>query len=59
VNEADPAFADEHPNGTHWKDAEGKWCFVAFVGWDDERRVNVHRSGLDWNAYWWFACVRK
>ena len=28
VNEADPAFADEHPNGTHWKDDKGN-CFFA------------------------------
>ena len=32
-NEADPAFADEHPNGTHWKDEDDKWCFAAFVRW--------------------------
>jgi hypothetical protein len=30
VNEADPAFADEKPHGTHWKDAKGNWCYAAF-----------------------------
>ena len=30
VNEADPAFADQHPNGTQWKDPNGRWCFVTF-----------------------------
>ncbi len=35
VNEADAEFADEHPNATHWKDAAGKWCFVAFNQWND------------------------
>lgn len=35
VNEDDPAFADSHPNGTHWKDADGKWCFALFGRWDD------------------------
>ena len=43
VNEGDPAFADEHPNATHWQDADGKWCYAAFCQWDDERHVNVHR----------------
>ena len=60
VNEADPAFADEHPNCTHWKDAKGKWCFAAFDHWDGGRRsVDVSRDGGGWNDYWWFAGVRK
>ena len=59
VNEADPAFADEHPNGTLWKDAKGKWCFAAFDRWLDERKLHVNRNGKDWDAYWWFAGVRK
>lgn len=37
VNEADPAFADEKPHGTHWKDAKGNWCFAAFRRWSDDR----------------------
>ena len=57
VNEADPAFADDHPNGTHWKDADGKWCYAAFDRW---RNVNVNRyDDYDWLDYWWFAGVRK
>jgi hypothetical protein len=59
VNEADPAFGDEHPNATHWKDADGKWCFSTFYGWYDERFVNVGRSGSDWSDDWWFAGLRK
>ena len=60
VNEADPAFADEHPNCTHWKDAKGKWCFAAFRHGDgDERGVSVRRSGGGWVGGWWFAGVRK
>lgn len=61
VNEDDPGFADEHPNGTHWKDSEGKWCFVAFSRWGGERGrgFGVDRSDDDWAAYWWFAGVRK
>ncbi len=59
VNKADPAFADEHPNGTHWKSADGKWCFVAFRRGDSERNVFVGRIDCDWNDDWWFAGVRQ
>ena len=59
VNEADPAFADEHPNGTHWKDAKGKWCFAAFGRWGGERELSVGRDGGVWGGSWWFAGVRK
>jgi len=59
VNEADPAFADEHPNSTHWKDANGKWCYAAFDRWYDERRVRVHRYDDGWDDSWWFAGVCK
>jgi len=59
VNQDDPAFADEHPNGTHWKDAEGKWCFAAFRRWGDERRVYVYRHDDVWHDRWWFAGLRK
>jgi hypothetical protein len=59
VNEADPAFADEKPHGTHWKDAKGNWCCAAFNRWDDGREVIVDRDGSGWDDRWWFAGVRK
>ena len=59
VNEVDPAFADEHPNGTQWKDVQGKWCFAIFDRWAHERHVDVHRGDNDWDDYWFFAGVRK
>jgi len=59
VNEADPAFADEHPNGTHWKDENGNWCFIACYRFDGERDVFVDRLSRDWGGYWWFGGVRK
>ena len=59
VNEADPAFADEHPNGTHWKDAEGYWCYAVFHRWDGERYVRVDRRVHVWFEFWWFAGLRK
>ena len=60
VNEADPAFADTHPNATHWQDENGKWCYAAFDRWvGDGRRVFVYRDGDGWGDRWWFAGVRK
>lgn len=60
VNEADPAFADDHQNGTHWKDADGKWCYTAFSRWSGgERSVYVYRYVGGWHVGWRFAGVRK
>jgi hypothetical protein len=59
VNEADPAFADDRPNGTHWKDSSGKWCYAFFRRWSDEREVGVYRNDGGWNDGWWFAGLRK
>lgn len=59
VNEADTAFADEKPHGTHWKDAKGNWCCAIFGRWRGERKVFVHRYGSAWIDGWWFAGVRK
>lgn len=55
-NEANSAFADEHPNATHWKDANGKWCHMAFLRWyDGKRNVVVDRHDGRWDDHWWFA----
>ena len=59
VNEADPAFADTHPNSTHWKDENDKWCFATFFRHGDERYLDVYRDDSDWDGGWWFAGVRK
>lgn len=60
INQDDPAFADDHPNGTHWKDADSRWCFIAFRQWrDGERGVDVDRSDCAWDDRWWFGGVRK
>lgn len=60
VNEADPAFADEKPNATHWKDSSGKWCYAAFNHWyGHERYVSFNRHEVDWHDHWWFAGLRK
>lgn len=60
LNEADAAFADQYPNGTHWKDKDGNWCFAAFGQWrDGERVVSVGRRGGGWSGHWWFVGVGK
>ncbi len=59
INQADPTFADNHPNGTHWQDADKKWCYAAFGRYVVGRDVRVLRGGGDWNDSWWFAGVRK
>lgn len=59
VNEADPSFADSHPNMTQWVDSEGNHCYVAFNRWGDERRVICDRHGLAWGGGWWFGGPRK
>ena len=59
VNRDDPAFADEKPNCTHWKDGDGKWCYVAFSRWGDVRGVSVSRVDSGWSGRWWLAGLRK
>lgn len=60
INEADPTFADQRPNATHWKNSNGKWCYADFPQWiDNERSVSVFRSDNHWYSYWWFAGVRN
>jgi|SRR3989344_611039 len=59
VNKADPTFADTHPSGTHWKDADGRWCRVEFGYWESECNVSVRRHNVDWGDDCWFAGLPK
>jgi hypothetical protein len=59
VNEADPAFADDHSNGTHWKDRNGNRCFATFYCWGSRRDVSVRRGRRNWDGRWWYAGVPK
>lgn len=59
VNEDDPAFVDRHPNGTHWKDSNGRWCFATFDRGLGGREVDVGYNNRGWDDDWWFVGVRK
>ncbi|HWQ60220.1 MAG TPA: hypothetical protein VN420_03660 [Candidatus Fimivivens sp.] len=48
ANAADPLFADNHPNGAHWKDASGAWCFLVFDRWDGQPCVDVGSDARGW-----------
>lgn len=58
-NEADPSFADERPNVTQWRNANGKACCAIFFRWLDKRYVGVYRDGGRWFRSYRFAGVRK
>ena len=58
-NAAEPDFASERPCFTHWKNADGNWCYAAFLDWSGERGVNVLRDASGWRVGWWAAGVRK
>jgi hypothetical protein len=59
VNEADPSFAEDKPNGTQWVDEKGKFCCIIFFNhWNGERGVDC-RCVCDWSGNWWFGGVRK
>jgi len=59
VNEADPSFADDYPNTTHWKSFFGAWCNIDFYCLHNERRVEVKDLIRRWSDGWWFAGLRK
>jgi len=53
VNEEDPAFADEHPNGSQW----GNNCCLAFGRWGGGRGVDCGRGDGDWGGGWFLSGV--
>ena len=57
INADDPEFADKHPNGIQWKNANGKYCYVVFDRCE-ERDVEVDHGDDDWDDGWWFPCRR-
>lgn len=59
VNQADPAFADEKPNITQWKNEKGKYCHISFSSDKIERDVAIREGDDHFHDEWWFAGVRK
>lgn len=55
VNADHPEFADDHPNGASWKDANGNWCFASFYRWSVGREVSVSFGGFGWGVDCWFG----
>lgn len=54
VNEEDPSFADQHPNGTQWGDN----CYLAFGGGRHGKRgVDCDRFDDGWLGIWWLEGV--
>ena len=68
LNENDLGFADSYNNATHWKDAEGGWCFIAYelhryhdLYCRPQRDRSVYVMGEDkgwWANDWLFGGVR-
>lgn len=59
VNNTDPAFSDNHPNGTHWRDECGNWCYAAWDRWSGSgRTVRIMHDSCGWRGFWWFGGVR-
>lgn len=59
INEADPAFAKDHPNGCHWPLEGGGYGFLTFGAWYDGRGVSCDRHDGVWRGGWVFGGVRK
>jgi len=59
VNELKPTFSNKRPNGTHWKDKDGKWCRAVFSKWYDQLRLEIHCHNSECEGGVWFAGVSK
>lgn len=58
VNYMDPPFAKTYPNGTHFRDLDGRWRYVAcYEGYSPS--VDVGYVYQDWTEKWWFAGTPK
>src|SRR5258708_12741851 len=55
INALHPEFADQHPNGDSWQDADSNWCFASFYRDGDGRYVRVLRSAYVWSGSGWFG----
>lgn len=58
-NAVNHRFANRHPNGTPWQDAQGHFYYVDFARVNDESWVRVAQQNRDWNRLWWLAGINK
>lgn len=60
IHEANMNFATRYPNGTHWKDANGNWCYMVFDEWSGcTKVVQIRRGDTHWDGGCWRAGVKK
>lgn len=59
VNEDDPVFADERPNGLQWVSKRGESYFVLFFREEHEYHIHLWDSDHRWRKGWLFGGVRK
>jgi hypothetical protein len=65
ANYVDPPFADTYPNGTHLRDADGRWWYVSCYSSGQPRStlyspyVDVSYVSQNWTEKWWFAGIPK
>ena len=61
INKNDLFFCKKHPNFTHWKNEENRWCFLAVAVFNKPKVETVvdYSKVIGWDAGWWAAGVRK
>ena len=58
VLKTNSVFAEHNFAGTHWRDCEGRWCYIAFDRWTLGRQlVYIARGERTWPAGWWISGV--
>ena len=57
LNENNPRFLDDYPNGTFWKGISGNRNHIAFCRSYGQRCVFVGDGGISPGSYWWIVGV--
>lgn len=56
LNEANPVFADAHPNGTQWPYVDRTYAYVDFRFWNGAKFVVCSYRDDSWGKDVWFPC---
>lgn len=59
LNETDPRLCEKYPNGTHWKDQDGNWCFGKCTSVAGKQSLRIGYGGIGWCKNLWFAGFSK